>query len=209
MSHHRMIGRRFAALMALAVVVVLVVRPVFADGGHVLPPGAKPSGFTLQDMAGALAYFSTSGNDLAFYPDTPFQILFVDRSTGTNTFHVKAGTRFFVPVAFIDDSPPILGDFPADASTVEEYVFGADQLGAHDLEIEVDGRVTSVGPDYVAGPVFAPGLLDGGGSHLIQIGAFLTPLSKGTHEVAIRGILDGDAVGGVFAFEVTYTVIVH
>ena len=40
----------------------------------------------------------------------------------------------------------------------------------------------------------------------------MTPLTKGTHTVIIRGVLDGDAfvaaAGGPFAPEVTYTVIV-
>ena len=50
-------------------------------------------------------------------------------------------------------------------------------------------------------PVFVAGLLDGGGSHFIQIGAFLSPLSKGTHTVTIRATLDGAALGGaVFSF---------
>ena len=178
-------------------------------GGRVLPPTATPAGYSLADMAEELAYFDTSGNNLLYYPNIPFQVLYV---SPTNTFTVTAGTMFFVPVAFTDDSPPILGDFPEDEDDVEEYVFSEEQLGAHDLEIVVDGRVTSIGPEYVAGPVFAPGLLDGGGSNFIQIGAFLTPLSKGTHTVTIRGIFDGDVVlaafGGPFSFEDTYTVIV-
>jgi len=61
-----------------------------AGGGAVLPATARPSGYTLEDMAEELAYFSTSGNDLTYYPDTPFQILY----TGpTNTFSVPTGTR--------------------------------------------------------------------------------------------------------------------
>ena len=195
-----------AAILAFAL--ALQAGSVYADG-NVQPATAKPSGYTLADMAEALAYFSTSGNDLTHYPDTPFQILYVDRSTGTNTFTVKTGTRFFVPLAYVDDSPPILGDFPADSSTVEDYFFGADEMGGHDFAIEVDGQAMPIGPEYVAGPVLTPGLLDGGGSHFIQLGAFLTPLSKGTHTVTIRGGFDGAAIGGFdFTFEISYTVIV-
>ena len=182
-------------------------------GGNVMPPTATPSGYSLEDMAEALAYFDTSGNDRHFYPDTPFQILYADWSKpgGANTFTVKAGTRFFVPVTFIDDSPPILGDFPDDADDIADYVFDRDQLGGHHLQIVVDGKTTTLGREYAVG-THAPGLLDGGGSNLIQIGAFLTPLSKGTHTVTIRGTFDGEVILDLFgapsSFEITYTVIV-
>src|SRR4051794_24066192 len=39
----------------------------------VLQPRAKVFGYSLDDMASAVANFSISGNDPAFYPDTPFQ----------------------------------------------------------------------------------------------------------------------------------------
>ena len=48
------------------------------DGGNVLPPNASPYGYSLDDMAKALALFDTSGNDLSYYPKTPFQILYAD-----------------------------------------------------------------------------------------------------------------------------------
>ena len=114
-------------------------------------------------------------------------------------------------INFADDSPPILGDFPNDEEDIADYVFGRDQLGAHDLQILVDGKATTLGSRYAVG-VHAPGLLDGGGSNLIQIGAFLTPLAKGRHTVAIRGTFDGDVIldafGGAYSFEQTYMVIV-
>jgi hypothetical protein len=202
----------FALVVGFITVEVRTALSAIPGGGVVLPPGAAPVGYTLTDMALALAYFDTSGNNLANYPSTPFQILYVeDSQTGTGCFKVAPGTMFFVPVASIDDSPPILGDFPVDASTAADYVFSPDELGGHDLKIEVDGQVTAIGPGYVAGPVFAPALLDGGGSHIIQIGAFLGPLSPGTHTVKIRGVFDGAALAGIFpggvdSFEATYTV---
>jgi hypothetical protein len=201
-----------AGFTSFAVRTALLAAP---GGGVVLAPNQTPSGFALEDMARALAYFSTSGNDRAYYPDTPFQVLYVqDPTTGTGRFDVGQDTKLFVPVAYADDSPQVLGDFPADEDRAKEYVFGRHELGGHDLEIEVDGRVTTIGPGYVAGPVFAPGLLDGGGSHYLQIGAFLSPLSPGTHTVKIRGIFDGAALAGVFlggvdSFENTYTVTVR
>jgi hypothetical protein len=195
----------FAALILLAGSTSLVS----ADGGgNVLPATSTPSGYSLEDMAQAMAYFSTSGNELDLYPDTPFQILYI---TNTNTFTVQTGTRFFVPVAFIDDSPPILGNFPTDEDEIPDYVFGGTQLGGHDLAIVVDGKVTTLGPAYAAG-VHAPGLLDGGGSNFIQIGAFLTALSPGTHTVTIQGTFGGEVIldlfGAPFSFVNTYTVIV-
>jgi hypothetical protein len=205
--------------LVLSVSLILCLSgPAWAQsgGGTVLPATATPSGYSLADMAEELAFFDTSGNNLTFYPDTPFQILYADFSnpTGANTFTVKTGTMFFVPLFALDDSRPIIGDFPRHAGAdAQAYIFDDGQVGADDVEIEVDGVVTSIGPEYVAGPVVTPPLPDGGGTHLIQVGAFLSPLSKGTHTVTIRATLDGDALvalfGGPFSFEFTYTVIVN
>jgi len=196
-------------------------------GGEVLPAAARPHGFSLTDMARATALFNTSGNDLSQYPQTPFQILYVDPATqtfnfvngglvvtGTNQFTVAAGTPFYVPVASVDDSPPVLGTFPTDPSTVANYVFAHDQVGLTDLRLVVDGRVTPIGAAFAAGPVATPPLLDGGGSHIITVGAFLTPLSPGTHTVAISGQFSGVLLQQVFGlnfeqFNFSYTVQVQ
>ncbi|HEV3448285.1 MAG TPA: hypothetical protein VG099_26845, partial [Gemmataceae bacterium] len=114
---------------------------------------------------------------------------------------------FFVPIFWVDDSYPIIGDFPDDEDDIPDYIFGRDQLGAHDLQIVVDGKATTLDADYAAGATL-PNLLDGNGTHIIQVGAFLTPLSKGTHTVTIQGTLDGEAIGGTYPIEATYTVIV-
>jgi hypothetical protein len=195
-------------------------------GGNVLPATARPYGFSLTDMTGATALFTTSGNNLAFYPHTPFQVLYFDPPTlafhfengglfvtGVNHLTVKPGTPFYVPVANVDDSPPILGTFPTDPSTVANYVFAHDQVGMTNLQIVVDGRVTPLGSAYAAGPVTTPPLLDGGGTHIITVGAFLTPLSPGTHTVSIAGefsgVLTQQATGLTFEqFSFTYTVTV-
>jgi hypothetical protein len=176
----------------------------------VLPPTATPREWTVDDMAAAVANFSISGNDPAYYPDTPFQIIY--RHPG-NAFTVSPGTYFYVKLVFIDDSPPIIGDWPADKSEVANYIFGRTELGAHDLEIEVDGKVYSLdNPGYIGGPVTTPNSPDGS-AHLIQIGAFLTPLSTGVHTVIIRGVMDGDAMvaafGGPWGVEITYSVTVQ
>ena len=100
-------------------------------GGAILPATARPSGYTLEDMAEELAYFSTSGNDLTYYPHTPFQILY----TGpTNNFTAPAGTRFFVPILFIDDSPPVLGNFPMDSRRSRTMSSVSRRLGGDVLE---------------------------------------------------------------------------
>ena len=205
-----------SAMATALAFITLSPAPAFAGGGNVQPSTAKPKGYSLTVMAEKLARFSTSGNSPLEYPhDTPFQILY---SSETNVFHVKTGTHFFVPVSFVSDSAPILGTFPTEASTaaeVQAYFFDKAQLGVRDLAIEVDGKVTPIGRNYLAGPVSTPNLPDGG-SHFIQVGAFLTPFSKGTHTVTIRGVFDGDLLIPFFppgtlpiVFAITYTVIVE
>jgi hypothetical protein len=187
-----------------------------AGGGNVLPPGATSHGWTLDEMAAAVANFSISGNDLIYYPETPFQIIYrhgnLQDPTGANTFTVKPGTSFYLKFFFIDDSAPVIGDWPDSRDEAADYVFGGDQLGGHDLEVEVDGKVFSLDDaGYIGGPVPTPDSPDGS-EHLIQIGAFMAPLTKGKHTVIIRGVFDGDALveafGGPFAAEITYTIIV-
>src|SRR5207248_2976000 len=149
-----------------------------AGSGNVMPPSAQPHGYSLTDMASAVANFSISGNNLAFYPNTPFQIIY---NRPGRTFTVKPGTPLYLKFFFIDDSPPVIGDWPADESEAADYVFGEDQLGGHDLQVVVDGNVSSLDdPGYIGGPVATPNSPDGS-AHLIQIGAFVTPLNKGTH----------------------------
>src|SRR4051794_21463783 len=59
-------------------------------GGHVIAAGASPSGYSLDDVAAALAAFSDGGNDATLLPSLPFQVIY---TTGSNVFNVKAGTR--------------------------------------------------------------------------------------------------------------------
>lgn len=210
--------RRLLLVLVAALAAANFVGPARANKNHVLPPQANPKGWSIDDMAAAVAYFSASGNDLAFYPDTPFQILYrqgpLQDPTGSNTFRVKPGTFLYVKFFFINDAPPPLGEFPTDKAGAIDYIFAPDQLGGHDLELEIDGKVTSLDDGgYVGGPVATPGLPDGG-SNLIQIGAFIPPLNKGVHQVTIRGTFDGDLwdlvfPGFVFQAEIKYTVIVE
>lgn len=218
-------------LAAIMVAPGLALVPQFAfgeGGGRVLKPEAKPHGYSLTDMASAITLFSTSGNSSAYYPNTPFQILSEDTSTvvvtpesggivvtATNSFTVTSGTQFFVALYYADDSPVVIGTFPTDECSAAAYIFDQAQVGAKDLEIIVDGESTCLGRDYVAGPVLTAPLLDGGGTHFISVGAFLTPLSVGTHTVKIKGTISGDAwvVANGLSFEkaeFTYQVtVVH
>jgi len=195
-----------------------------AWAGGILPPKAKPHGYSLADMAQAVALFTTSGNDSDFYPDTPFQILFFDPDslafdldgdvlvqTGSNTFTVQAGTAFYMPMFNADDSPPVLGNFPTTSSDVVDYVFGEDQLGLENVEVVIDGQTTAIGQGYVVGPLDTPPLNNGGGTHIITVGVFLPPLPVGTHTVSFSLQLTGDVITQVFglsaiAGEFTYTV---
>jgi hypothetical protein len=198
-------------------------------GGTVLPATARPHGYSLEDATKALALFTTSGNDTQYLPpktEFPFQVLYDDPNTRTftqieingrngilatssNHFTVASGTPFFVPLWNADDSPPVVGDFPKDASGATDYFFNSKQLGATGFQIIVDGKSTPIGPSYVAFATTAP-LPDGGGTHMITLGAYLHPLSVGTHTITITGALTGDAVyatyGQIFAENITYTV---
>jgi hypothetical protein len=205
------VAMRMRFLLALAASALIAGGASLRAGGHVLPATARPSAYSLDDMAADMALFSTSGNDLDYYPNTPFQILYV---SDTNTFTVPAGTRFFVPVFFVDDSPPVLGNFPIDTQAIADYVFGADQLGGYDMQIVVDGRSTTLGPAYLGSAyVGGTGLLDGGGHIFIQLGGFLTPLPPGEHTVSIIANFDGEVIVGLFGsgitLEASYTVIVE
>ena len=187
------------------------------DGGHVLPPEARPHGYSLDRLVSALALFQTSGNNLSYYPFTqfpdptrPFQVLYFPNQFNSQ-FTVYAGTMLYVPLVLVDDSPPILGDFPLNAKGAEHYFTSPDQLGGKNWRITVDDDTTPVGAEYFAGPAVQtnPPLLDGGGTHLYILGVFLTPLGLGPHSITIDGELDGAALGGSpFTEHLAYTVMV-
>ena len=174
-------------------------------GGTVVPARAEPSGYSLDDAAAALAKFSDSGNDPMLLPSTPFQVIY---DNGSDAFNVKAGTRLFVPILSINDSPPEIGIYPSDKSGLAFYYFDPSQIGIETAQIEVDGNVTDIGADYI-GAAFDVALPNGG-SNYSELGAFLTPLTKGTHTITIRAAIGGDefvqVYGSPIAFELTYAV---
>jgi hypothetical protein len=219
---------------------------VFAAGNGtgqgVLPPSATPKGYSLADLSRLTALFTTSGNDATYYPNTPFQILYTNpsltfgsldcttfaplcgftttQSPGvafSNTFTVKAGTMFHVPVFNADDSPPIVGVFPTTPTEAKHYVFDPAQLGARNMEIQIDSNTVNLGPDFVAGPVTTPPLLDPippdlpGGTHYLTIGGFLNPLTPGIHTIRIQGGYFGQGIKSTYGLDflwenLTYSV---
>lgn len=192
-------------------------------GGKVLPPTARPGGYSLAKMARLTAVFN-SGDHSGTPPSTPFQMIFTS-PTNNNTFDVSEDTTLYVPVLFLDDSPPIAGDFPYAAfgedaedsggrGALLHYVFDENEIGADSFEVKIDGKVFSLGSDYVVG-VTTPPLADGGGIHYIPVAAFVSALPKGAHTVEIDGLLDGKALipffppNGLWQFSITYFVNVH
>jgi hypothetical protein len=119
----------------------------------------------------------------------------------TNTFHVKPGTFFYVPVVW-DVGP----DNANDQQAVQDLYFDSTQYGAEYINIVVDDEVTSLGRPDAAG-VETPGLRPGIDSYT-AVAAFIAPLPPGTHTVTIASRFAGELIGGVVEFGNTYTVIV-
>jgi hypothetical protein len=210
---------RWAAAIVVALLFTLAFIPTgWTSGGVVMPAPATPHGWSLHDMATAVAPFTRSGNDLAHYPETPFQVLYVTDidftaagagvlATGTNGFSVPLGTSFYVPVFNVNDVPPVLGEFPTTPAGAASYFFGQSQYGGRDFEVVVDGAGTPIGPAYLAGPV----PVAGEETKVITLGAFVAPLGAGTHTVQIRGGVFGDLVDDTYGIsfiqeDFTYTV---
>ena len=73
----RALKRMLVLAAAAGVLSSAMAASALATSSAVLPPAAKPFGWSLERMTGALAVFTASGNNPAFYPDTPFQVLYV------------------------------------------------------------------------------------------------------------------------------------
>jgi hypothetical protein len=192
--------------------------PAHAGGGSVLPPTAKAKDYSLAEAAAATAYFDTGPRTPDTLPkDFPFQILYVAPGDSSNTFSVEPGTMLYVPVVYSDDTDSALWPFPDvnDPEAVSNYYFDREQLGAEFIRVVVDGNLTLLGPTYAVGAE-TPGLPTGGNNFTVAA-AFLTPLSKGTHTVTIAARFSGAFIamypqyfpGGIYEFEITYTVIVR
>jgi hypothetical protein len=216
-----------ALALALLALTALMTAPRTA-GAQVVPPKSPIHGYTLTDMASELALFDTSGNDLSYLPTLPFQTIYLDPSTvnvtnlsdggqlitAGNSFTVPHGTEFFVPIYYADDSAPVIGNWPTDAHSAVAYFFGRKQLGFTEGSVTIDNQLPkSIGEGYLAGPVQVPSLLDGAGTHVLQIGFFMVALRPGQHTLVLQGRLAGSAFQAATgltyqAFQGTYTVTV-
>lgn len=210
MSEQSAVRKVRTGLLAGMLTLAAMTIPAFAGGGNVLPSNAQPKGYSLDDAAAATAQFNT-GPHSATPPSLPFYTVADDAT-------VKPGTFLYIPVFYTDDSgTPDPLPFPADISdrdAAADYLI--DSLNAYihhvqglpdsviisDLLIEVDGQDTVLDDSYVGTATTAP-LQDGGGTHYIVSGAFLTPLTPGKHAIGIGGVINGHNV--VF-FENTVTV---
>lgn len=189
-----------------------------AHGAGVLPAAARPHGYSLEDMARLTAAFNVTDRSGPL-PNTPFQILY-SSSNGPDPFRVGQGTMLYVPVAYNDDSLPVIGDFPNVENRREllRYWFSQRQWGAVYTEIVVDGKVYSLGGAYLAGVRFAEPLPDGARQYMTPA-AFVGPLRPGAHTVEIRAKATGDAFredpvsqyfpDGFFQFSTVYNVVVY
>jgi hypothetical protein len=185
--------------------------PLIANPARpILAANLEVEGYSLEETALQTAAFNVS-LDPSVYPDgLPFQIL---NTAGDRSFIVKTGTFFYIPIAWVDDSPPVLGTFPSNASAAQPYFFAPQQLGGHDFSITIDGIVYSLDGSYLAGPVTTAPLPDGGGTHFLVIAAFMAPLDPGDHVVQLKGALDGtlviDTYGAPYLIDITYMVKVN
>jgi hypothetical protein len=92
-----------------------------------------------------------------------------------------------------------------------EYWYSQKEFGAVYTNVTVDGRTTSLGPDYLVGVKFGTALPDGAKQYM-TVAAVLSPLPKGEHTVEISSLATGDAIKAIFGGEweasLEYTVIV-
>ena len=184
----------------------------------VLPPQARPFGYSLDEMARLIAPFNISDRS-APPPNSPFQILF--EGGPMPSFDVKRGTYLYVPLLYNDNSAPILGHFPANAENRQKalrYWYSQNEFGVTTMEIIVDGKTTSLGAGYVSGVSFTSPL-DDGATQYLTAAAFIAPLALGVHTVEIHFKATGDALreppfnefflDGIYEFSIVYSVTVH
>src|SRR5262245_42816880 len=108
------ISNRIIWLGVKVLAVSIFATSALAGGNQVIPATVAPSVYSLSDMAKATAFFNTSPTRTTkTEPDTPFQILYVhDAGTTTATFDVNPDTMLYVPVLYLDDTQPVMGQFP-------------------------------------------------------------------------------------------------
>ncbi len=194
-------ARLASAAGLLVALAIASAGPAWSAGSHVRPPAAKPHGVSLTEMAAAVAPFTLNDNDPAHYPHTPFQVLYISGvdewqevdgglvATANDSFTVAPGTTLYVPLFNLTDVPPALGVFPSTPAEAAAYFFDPAQYGG-DFEIVVDGVATPIGAEYLVGPITD----EGSGIQILTLGAFVGPLSVGTHTVTVNGGIYGEGV---------------
>ena len=156
----------------------------------VVPANQRPLGYSLWDMALTTAHFFTG--DRCTPPETPFKILVFCGKPPYN-FEVKDGTMFYVPVFSLDDSPPVIGNFPEvkDKLDLNSYVYSMNQVGIVYGMISVDGWHYLLNKNHLTGVDVWPPLPDGGGTRYAVVAAFLKPLGLGLHTIEISAMMAG------------------
>lgn len=99
------------------------------DQRHVLPATARPHGYSPERMARLMAFLIPAAIILFTTYIRHFQILY-SGGNQDNTFVVYARTMFFIPLFYVDEIPPLIGDFPTEPSMATEYFRDPKQLGA-------------------------------------------------------------------------------
>ncbi|HUO08577.1 MAG TPA: hypothetical protein VM008_09785 [Phycisphaerae bacterium] len=166
-----------------------------AGGGNVLPACAELKGYSLSEMAKATAVYNTGivAGLSETAPKVAMEVLVGDAT-------VKAGTAFYLPIFFVDDSGAATPGFPrnvrdekADQEFLMDYVNEA--FGVESFIVQVDGKTTVLSDQYISGVKTGP-LPDGipAGTHYIVSAAFLTPLTPGVHTVGVGGLIGGQPV---------------
>jgi hypothetical protein len=185
----------------------------------VLPAAARPLGYSLDDMARITAAFNVSDRSGPL-PNTPFQILYSSANT-PDPFRVGQGKIMYIPVAYNDDSLPVIGNFPRNVENRREllrYWYSQREWGSVYVDIVVDGKVHALGARYLSGVRFDQPLPDGARQYMTPA-AFVGPLPVGPHTVEIRLKATGDAFreepiiqyfpDGLFQFSTVYNVTVY
>ena len=126
----------FAGAAGLLVALAIAsAGPAWSASSRVRPATAKAHGVSLTEMAEAVAPFTMSDNNPAAYPDTPFQVLYIDGvddwqmvdggvvATANDSFTVAPGTTLYVPLFNLTDVQPFLEPFPSTPAEASSYFF--------------------------------------------------------------------------------------
>ena len=115
----------------------------------VLPAQAKPFGYSLDEMARLVAPFNVTDHS-GPPPNSPFQILYTTNDP-VPTFEVAQGKFLYVPLAYNDDSAPVIGRFPANVQNRQQnlrYWYSQSELGVTVQKVIIDGKTVPLGAAF-------------------------------------------------------------